>query len=184
MSSNTVVNGLRKPPPSQKVLYNTLYIHRNKLFSWCAPQLQDSQATHPQLRYRWEKEKAWIFSLLGSTDLPWIQRMVCFIRMRATPNITSSRTPASGIFTESCRCLLAPTQCAPALSAPDISHVHIRAGAAHGCVWDWLQFPHPPKSHSQLRSVEKVRKGSIPEGHYQRLPRVLRNPAMSRDEET
>lgn len=82
---------------------------------------------------------------------PWDCRSVlntkdgCFIGMRATPNFTSSRTPASGAFTESFRCRPAPTQWAPALSAPDISLVHIRAGAAHGCVWDWQQFPHPPQ---------------------------------------
>lgn len=37
----------------------------------CAPQLQDSQAEHPQqLADRGEKEKAWKFSLLGTTELP------------------------------------------------------------------------------------------------------------------
>lgn len=134
--------------------------------------------------YRWEKEKAWVFSLLGTSHLPWIQRMVCFIGMRATPSITSSRMPVSGVFMESCRCRLAPTQCAPALSAPDISQVHIRAGAAHGCVWDWQQLPHPPKSHSKQRRKEKIQKGSIPKGCYQHLPWVLRNPEVSREEET
>lgn len=160
------------------------YINKNNLFSCCALQLQDSQAKHPQLRYRWEKEKAWIFLLLGTTDLPWIQRMVCFTGMRATPTITSSRPPASAVFTESGRCCPAPAQCAPALSAPDISPAHIRAAAAQGCAWDWQQLPHPPKSHSQQRRVEKVWKGSIPKGRYQFLPRVLRNPVMSREEET
>lgn len=134
----------------------------NNLFSWCALQLQDSQAKHPQLRYRWEKEKAWM-----DIFAPWDYRsalntrMVCLTGMRAAPTITSSRPPASGVFTGP-----APAQCAPALSAPDISPAHIRAAAAQGCAWDWQQLPLPPKSHSQHRRAEKVRKGSIPKGRY------------------
>jgi len=136
-----------------------------------APQLQDSQATQPQQDQQTGGKRGRLgnFRSLGLQSCPECKGTVGAHAEQHGPIYSEVSRPQHRLLTyagvrsiySQLPSRLAPTRCAPALSAADISRVRIGGDAARGCVSGAAcqRLPHPPKSPSQ-RGLEESSEGS------------------------